>query len=213
MVAVWTTPVSAESVDGVYHIVRQTDTLPGIAQKYGVSARDITGSNRLKNKYSLTPGERLFIPRVSQAERLNSLHPAAAVHQMPSSFSVPGEQFAWPVKGTVILRFDSLRQGSRNNGIDIQAPYGTAVVSARSGTVSYCALNLKGYGKTIIIDHGDGFQTVYSYNAENLAVQGASVRQGDVIAKVGQGGRAAGPSLHFEIRKKQVPLDPMQYLR
>ena len=71
---------------------------------------------------------------------------------------------------------------------------------------------MKGYGKIIIIDHGDGYQSVYAYNSLNLVKNGDYVKQNQVIAKAGKGGRAVTPSLHFEIRKKDKPRNPFHYL-
>jgi murein DD-endopeptidase MepM/ murein hydrolase activator NlpD len=71
---------------------------------------------------------------------------------------------------------------------------------------------LKGFGKTLIIDHNDGYETVYAYNSELLIKQGDSVRQNDCIARVGSSGRASGPMLHFEIRKGGQPQNPLSYL-
>jgi lipoprotein NlpD len=78
--------------------------------------------------------------------------------------------------------------------------------------VVYRDSQLKGFGQTIIIDHGDGYQTVYSYNSAILVNVGDDVRQRDAIAKVGSSGRAKEPTLHFEIRRNGEPHNPEFYL-
>jgi len=71
---------------------------------------------------------------------------------------------------------------------------------------------MKGFGKTIIIDHGDGFSTVYAYNSQLVVKLGDRVTRKMVIAKIGDTGRAQSPRLHFEIRKNKIPKNPFYYL-
>jgi murein DD-endopeptidase MepM/ murein hydrolase activator NlpD len=76
----------------------------------------------------------------------------------------------------------------------------------------FCDEWLKGFGKTVILDHGDNFQTVYAYNSAILVNIGDVVGQNTVIARVGRGGRAKEPSLHFEIRRSGESQNPFYYL-
>ena len=101
---------------------------------------------------------------------------------------------------------------AKNKGVDIRAREGTKIVASRSGRVNFVSNRLKGYGKTIIIDHLDGFQTVYAHNSQNLVDVNQRVSQGETIAKVGKTGRADKPTLHFEIRKNHKPQNPFYYL-
>jgi lipoprotein NlpD len=100
----------------------------------------------------------------------------------------------------------------RNKGIDIRAEKGAAVKAARSGRVVFRDDKFSGFGRTLIIDHEDGYQTVYSYASEILVKAGDEVRQHDIIARVGRTGRAKEPCLHFEIRKNGEPQNPYYYL-
>ena len=100
----------------------------------------------------------------------------------------------------------------KNKGIDIGASRGSDVKASRSGRVTFATEYLKGYGKTIIIDHLDGYETVYAHNAQNLVLEDQRVKRGEVIARVGKTGRADRPTLHFEIRKKSKPQNPFYYL-
>ncbi|MBI3615934.1 MAG: M23 family metallopeptidase [Candidatus Omnitrophica bacterium] len=121
-------------------------------------------------------------------------------------------RFVWPVKGKVISIF-GMRQGTfLNKGIDIQAPTGTEVRAARPGLVSFIHEELPGFGKTIILDHEDGFATVYAYVGQILVRQGERVAQRQVIARVGKSGRAEVSALHFEVRRNQRPQNPFHYL-
>ncbi len=123
------------------------------------------------------------------------------------------EPFAWPVRGEVISEFNAKVGYINNKGIDIKVPAGSKVRAAQSGTVVFKDERFKGYGKTVIIDHGGNYETVYAYNSEILVNLGDEVRQGDLIAKAGRTGRATSPSLHFEIRRDGKAEDPMGYLK
>lgn len=108
--------------------------------------------------------------------------------------------------------------GSANNhgGVDLAAGgiYGQNIYASRAGTViladSSCSTT---YGKYIIIDHGDGYTTVYAHCSALLVGQGQYVGQGAVIAKVGSTGRSTGPHLHFEVRYNGVRQNPLNYVR
>ena len=100
----------------------------------------------------------------------------------------------------------------RNDGINIRVPRGTQVVAAAAGTVAYAGNELKGFGNLILLRHRDDFITAYAH-AKSFAVKaGDAVRRGQVIAKSGRTGAVSAPQLHFEIRKGNAPVDPVQYL-
>ncbi len=92
-------------------------------------------------------------------------------------------------------------------GIDIAAPQGTVVKAAKEGRVAYSG-KLFGYGNAVVVEHSDGFSTLYAHHCENLVGTGERVRKDQPIAKVGETGRATGPHLHFEVRKDGLPIDP-----
>ncbi|HCM73957.1 MAG TPA: peptidase M23, partial [Armatimonadetes bacterium] len=96
-------------------------------------------------------------------------------------------------------------------GIDIAAPTGTAIRASASGTV-VTASSMRGYGNTVIIDHGGGFSTLYGHCSRLFVRAGQRVNQGDRIAAVGSTGLSTGPHLHFEIRVNGRPVNPASYL-
>lgn len=124
--------------------------------------------------------------------------------------------FSWPVSGPITSPF-----GYRvhpifgttifHSGIDIGVPEGTVVHAADAGTVISSGW-LGGYGYAVIIDHGNGLQTVYGHNSSLLVSEGQSVSKGQPIAYSGQTGYATGPHVHFEVRVNGSPVDPMGYL-
>ena len=132
----------------------------------------------------------------------------------PQPVSVPiATSFTWPIKGQIISTFGDRSDDFRNKGIDIKAPAGDIVRAAAEGKVVYCDSKMRGFGETVILDHGNSIQTVYSYNSDILVKVGDIVQKNDAIAHIGSTGRAKEPSLHFEIRKDGEPVDPLLVLR
>lgn len=107
------------------------------------------------------------------------------------------------------------RQGGKNSrfhkGIDLPAPRGTAVVAAAAGTVSLVA-NQGAYGRYVVIDHGNGYQTLYAHLLEFQTRPGARVAAGQRIGSVGKSGNATGYHLHYEVHRRGQTVDPMAYL-
>lgn len=195
---------SGSSVE--YHRVGRGQTLRQIAALYGVSVREIERENRLPDARTVSEGMILRVPVLQKAR------PAAGTGYPAASVTDRSVVFIWPVEGTVACSFGEEWNRARNKGIDIAALEGAPVRAAQSGRIVFCEQSFRGMGKTLIIDHGGGYQTVYAYNSELLTSEGHSVKQGDQVARVGRGGRASGPSLHFEIRKDGAPCDPLTYL-
>lgn len=134
--------------------------------------------------------------------------PASAAVGEPANFS---GRFTWPVTGPILTRFGPLGSGRRSNGINIAAPLGAPIVAAADGVVAYVG-DLSAYGGLILLRHGDGWITAYGHAEALLVTRGQSVKQGQIIARAGETGSATQPQLHFEIRNKRSPVDPIQHL-
>lgn len=118
--------------------------------------------------------------------------------------------WAWPHSGPVIAKYSS--DGSDvNKGVDIGGDAGDPVRVAADGNVVYAGSGLLGYGNLIIVNHSETFLSAYAHNRTILVEEGEAVGQGDTIAEMGDSG-ADRTVLHFEIRKRGDPVDPMQYL-
>ncbi|MDK2895965.1 MAG: hypothetical protein PWP04_85 [Candidatus Atribacteria bacterium] len=174
--------------------VRAGDTLWSISRSYGVALNQLMSINGLNEKSVLQVGQNIRIPLDS-----------------PRGYGSTSTSFIWPVSGRVTSPFGS-RGGRLHSGIDISAPSGKVIYAARSGIVSFSGWQ-NGYGRVVIIDHQDGWQTVYAHNSLNLVTRGQRVNQGDPIARVGNSGNATGFHLHFEIRNRGQAVDPLQHLR
>jgi murein DD-endopeptidase MepM/ murein hydrolase activator NlpD len=123
-----------------------------------------------------------------------------------------GEDFIWPLKGKVISGFGQKVNNAVNKGIDIQPYKQLEVVASRSGKVVFYNNDFLDLGKTIIIEHPDGFWTVYGRNEEVFVKIGDNIKKGINIARVGRAGRDKNIYLHFEIRKGHIPQNPNFYL-
>ena len=134
--------------------------------------------------------------------------PASAAVGEPARFS---GRFGWPLTGPLLTRFGPLGGGRKSNGINIAAPLGTPVLAAADGVVAYVG-DLGIYGGLILLRHGDGWITAYGNAEELLVTRGQAVKRGQLIARAGETGSATEPQLHFEIRNKRLPVDPLQYL-
>jgi len=118
-----------------------------------------------------------------------------------------------PVKGNISSRYGA-RESIRNHthkGLDIAAKIGTPIKAVADGKVTYSGA-MGGYGKLIIIDHGNGITTRYGHCSKLYVKVGTQVTAGDLIAAVGNTGNSTGPHLHFEIRQNGVYVNPTNYL-
>ena len=133
--------------------------------------------------------------------------PAAAAPAVPATDDAL--EFAWPAKGEVIVAFDETKN---RKGIDLAGGAGDPVLAAAEGKVVYAGEGLRGYGKLIIIKHNNTFLTAYAHNQSILVKEDQSVKKGQKIAEMGSSD-SDRVKLHFEIRERGRPVDPMKYLR
>ena len=187
---------------GTYYKVKRGDTLWKISKLYDVEVKELVKVNRLPSATKINVGQKLFIPSAEIKRDYANI----------SSNIASSGMFSWPVAGKVISYFGNKKGLVTNKGIDIEAREGSSVVAADSGIVSFIDENMKGLGKTIIVDHENGFSTVYAHNSEIMVRVSEKVKRNQLIAKVGKTGRATKPYLHFQIRKGHEPQNPFYYL-
>ncbi|SNZ07734.1 peptidoglycan DD-metalloendopeptidase family protein [Cohaesibacter gelatinilyticus] len=128
------------------------------------------------------------------------------------SVSAGAPKFRWPVRGRIISNFGRKRDGGRNDGINLAVPAGTSVRVAEGGKVIYSGSKLKGYGNLVLVQHENGWVTAYAHNEKLLVSKGQMVRRGQIIAQAGKSGNVDSPQVHFELRIKGDPVDPVPYL-
>lgn len=196
-------------VSGVLHTVVAGDTLSAIAQRYQVSVEAIVGykENGLEASSILQLGQKVMVP--------GGVMPLAAARPAPASGSVAAPssayratgRFLWPTTGTIT-------QGSwaRHVAIDIGTPTGTPIYASDTGYVLEAGWSNVGYGQYVILDHGNGYRTLYAHMSTIIARKGQWYQKGQKIGLVGSTGRSTGPHLHFEIYKNGVIQNPLAYL-
>lgn len=199
-----------------YYEVAKGDTLQKIAQEKEVPLAALVEFNQVKLAHGLRPGTKLFIPFEENPEWDRDFEHDRRPSSSEVGYSLGAAEYLWPVVGRVTSPF-GLRsighRGSRNHeGIDILAPKGAKVKVARSGHVIYAGNGLRGYGNLVIVRHLDGYSTIYAHLKTMKTRRGQYVNRGTTIGLVGKTGRSTGYHLHFEVRSKTQPLNPLHYL-
>ncbi len=198
------------------HTVARGETLYGIARRYGLAVRELAAWNGIAPPYTVYPGQRLRLHAPDVGARsggggggLTDGKPSTE-GRSTAPLSSPRErlEWIWPTEGTLLARFDP-RNG--NNGIDIGGRPGQAILAAAPGTVVYQGSGLRGYGQLIIIKHDADYLSAYAHNAKIYVQEGDVVKRGQKIAEMGSTGTDR-VKLHFEIRARGVPVDPLDHL-
>lgn len=184
-----------------YHIVCRGETLWRICNNYGVPIDDVVRINRIKNPSDIKVGQKIYLP-------VKEGLPDERYHFSDRYSGKTERRFIWPVKGKVVMFFGQSSDGWVNKGINI-ASRGNYVCAPKTGKVVFLDTNMRGYGTTIIIDHGDSFLSVLSAQARPLCSLGDIVKQGQKLLVFNKG----KGNLHFEIRKRAKPVNPLEYLR
>ncbi|MBQ8255943.1 MAG: LysM peptidoglycan-binding domain-containing M23 family metallopeptidase [Alphaproteobacteria bacterium] len=133
--------------------------------------------------------------------------------KLPKITKRSSAKFTWPVRGKILSNYGAKSNGLFNDGINISATRGTAVKAAENGVVAYAGNEVKGMGNLIIIQHSDGFMTVYAHMDSMSVRRGVRVNVGQKIGTVGKTGKVDTPQLHFEIRKGTRAYNPTTYLK
>ncbi len=194
-------------VSGVYHTVVKGDTLESIAAEYKANVQDIAAyeGNYLTEPVTLSVGQKLIVPGGSKPYTVR--HVVAWSGQLPAGARRGSGVFGWPMSGFISQRYFDAHQA-----VDIAAPQGTPIKAADSGYVALVGRNDTGYGRYVLIDHGNGFQTLYAHFSMIFVEVGQSVGKGQVIGQCGSTGKSTGPHVHFEIKLNGVRRNPLIYL-
>ncbi len=218
--------------------VRRGDTLYAISVKFDKDYRELAKINKLGPHFRIHVGQRLklteaagkmgkysqspasgavsVLPKKQEGKEVNKGNPAShpgAVSggKSASTAAVASDKmhWIWPVHGPVIQGYSARPLGNR--GIDISGKRGEPVQAAAEGVVVYRGMGLVGYGRMLIIRHGERYLSVYAHNDRILVNEGTRVQAGQVVATLGSSG-SDRDCLHFEIRVEGHPVDPLTLL-
>lgn len=214
-------PMHAEPPLGQWYVVERGETLADIARRAGVPEEDLLEVNGFHSATEAHPGKLIFVLFGPGPRRDAGAPPDAAPAVQPPSAppqptqpagKVTSARFRWPVDSPRVTSLFGSRWGRPHEGIDLQAAIGTPVYAADEGEVVYAGNTVRGYGNMIVLKHPDNLMTVYAHNSVLLVKVGDRVGSGQRIALSGQSGHATGPHVHFEVRRAQIPRDPLQFL-
>jgi murein DD-endopeptidase MepM/ murein hydrolase activator NlpD len=205
-------------VSGISHTVKSGDTLDSVAKKYTAEAQAILDFpfNDVPDDFKLKVGQVLVVP--------DGVQPAAAPIIQRSSYTVGqfytgvasstfqapgGGSFIYPTKGIITQYF-----AWYHPALDIADRSGPPVMASDGGTVMVAGWpDNSGYGNRVVIDHGNGYTTLYGHFSNVYVSAGQKVSRGQTIGRMGTTGRSTGTHLHFDIRYKGIALNPKSILK
>ena len=202
-------------VTGIAYKVQSGDTVYTIAKKFATEAQKIVDFpfNDFANPetFSLVTGQMLIVPDGVKPSEQPYYKQQVYIAQGPSTSTFSSGGYTWPVHG-IVTQFASWY----HMALDIAAPYGTPIVAARSGIVGSVSTGSwdYGYGNDVIIDHGDGYKSLYAHmEAVNVSAGQRVVGGSTILGWIGMTGRTTGPHVHFEIRRNDVTVNPLTFLQ
>ena len=205
-----------------HHWVSTGETLYAIAWRYDIDPMNLARMNGLQQPFTVVKGQRLSllsasrsltVPLVEESKQavvVKPRHiPIKVIEHASAKSSVLGA-WQWPAIGKISKGFTQAKNAA-HKGIDISGSYGQPVMAANHGIVVYSGSGLPAYGKLLIIKHSDTFLSAYAHNSRLLVATDTKVKVGEKIAEIGRSGTTYN-HLHFEIRKKGRPVNPISLL-
>lgn len=232
------TPSAPQATMGQNYTVQVGDTLFKIAQQHGTTVQAIANANNITDPTQLRVGQVLVVEGATAVAQNTttpySPTPAPASDASPNAVAVPAPvssptppppaasssvatktprasdatliNWGWPTSGTIIQSFTA-----NTKGIDLEGNVGDPISAAADGKVMYAGNGVRGLGNLILLGHSNGFITAYAHNDSLLVKTGEEIKKGQRIATLGQTDTTS-PRLHFEIRRRGTPVNPMSYL-
>lgn len=203
-------------VTGVAYIVKSGDTLESVAKKFDTGSQGILDFpfNDVPDDFKLQVGQVLIVPDGVPPEARATPRPQSKVLFNPgpkTTYTAPGGgNFMWPTTFQMI----STNFAWWHPGIDMANRAAPAVAASDGGTVVVAGWpDNYGYGNRVVIDHGNGYQTLYAHLSNIYVSVGQTVSRGQSVGQMGSTGRSTGTHLHFEIRYKGIAVNPLAILR
>lgn len=221
------TPSAPQTATGQSYTVQVGDTLYKIAQQHGTTvqaianANNITDPSQLRVGQVLTVGSSVAVAKNGSTPKAPTPEPSSGTVATTSPVSTPPPapkttsarasdanliNWGWPNNGKMIQGFTATTKG-----IDLEGNVGDAVNAAADGKVMYAGNGVRGLGNLILLGHSNGFITAYAHNDTLIVKTGQEIKKGQQIATVGQSDTTS-PRLHFEIRRRGTPVNPLSYL-
>jgi murein DD-endopeptidase MepM/ murein hydrolase activator NlpD len=204
-------------VDGIRHKVARGETIYSIGKKYGLDESqvqvivDYPFNEFLNNEtFELVIGQSLMVPGGVKQTVATPPRTITSGVMTPDAGSVSATgTFIWPASGQISQGYQFYHKA-----IDISNRSGGTILAADAGVVTTAGfVDNSGYGNRVVLDHGNGFVTLYAHMSSNSVRVGQRVNRGDAIGQMGSTGRSTGTHLHFEIRQGGALLNPLTFLR
>jgi murein DD-endopeptidase MepM/ murein hydrolase activator NlpD len=179
----------------------------GFGQQQPVDADELASANPLVPSVEET---------IETYNFLRSANVSDIFQRYPHAWHVNTQPSLWPINGVLRSSYGSRMdpfsgEGAFHKGVDLSSPRGTPVHVTADGVVRKTEWE-GGYGRLVVVDHGNGIETYYAHLSQFQVIPGQEVRKGQVIALTGGSGHATGPHLHYEVRLGGVPVNPYKYL-
>lgn len=202
-------------VTGVSHTVKSGDTLESVAKKYSAEAQAILDFpfNDVPDDFKLTVGQVLIIPDgIPPETKVPVKRRPQFLAQGPTSaaFDAPfGASFIWPAGGQITQYY-----AWYHPGIDIANRLAPGIAASDGGVVVVAGWpDSQGYGNRVVLDHGNGYRSMYAHLSNVYVSVGEAISRGQLIGQMGSTGRSTGTHLHLEIHYKGVPVNPLAILK
>jgi murein DD-endopeptidase MepM/ murein hydrolase activator NlpD len=183
-----------------------------VSVAYGLKSKPETSTD-IASGSPLAP---TFRESLGQYNFLQSASISKLYRNYPKQWQTNIRPSLWPVEGRLMSAFGGRTdpfsgEGAIHTGVDLSAPQGTLVHCAADGIVVHADWS-GGYGRLVIVDHGNGLQTYYGHLSRFEVVTGQEIRRGDILGRSGSSGRVTSPHLHYEVRMAGNPVNPYPYL-
>ncbi|MAH89291.1 MAG: hypothetical protein CMJ06_04535 [Pelagibacterales bacterium] len=193
--------------------IKKGDTFYKIAKCNSVYIKDIKEKNINLNEKKLIIGAKIFLPYYA-VNNCNFKNQDRKKQKKNKSYNIKSKEiFSWPVKGKIVTNFGKQTGGRMNDGINLISAKGNPVRAALNGKVIYIGNELLAWGNLIIIKHKNNWTTAYAHLDKFLVQKGEIVKTGDIIGSIGSTGNVVKSQLHFQVRKKSKPLNPINFLK